>query len=57
MFNPLYTTKKVGKGTGLGLSISKGIAVEHFGDLKYELIDGHTSFVLELPKKGKEHAA
>lgn len=35
IFQPFFTTKKVGKGTGLGLSISKGIASQHGGDLIY----------------------
>ncbi|MEE4244883.1 MAG: ATP-binding protein, partial [Kangiellaceae bacterium] len=50
IFNPFYTTKQVGKGTGLGLSISKGIAQEHGGDLYYQLVEGHTAFVLQLPR-------
>lgn len=50
LFNPFYTTKEIGKGTGLGLSISKGIALEHQGDLEYQLLDGHTAFVLKIPK-------
>lgn len=53
VFNPFFTTKEVGKGTGLGLSISRSIAIDHGGDLFYELLDGHTSFVLLIPK---EHA-
>ncbi|MBN22201.1 MAG: hypothetical protein CL678_13050 [Bdellovibrionaceae bacterium] len=51
LFDPFFTTKEVGKGTGLGLSISKGIAREHKGDLEYQVIDGHTSFILTLPRK------
>lgn len=50
LFDPFYTTKEVGKGTGLGLSISRGIAQAHDGNLEYQLIDGHTAFVLSLPK-------
>ncbi len=50
MFNPFFTTKVVGAGTGLGLSISRGIAKEHGGDLVYSLANGHTNFVLSLPK-------
>lgn len=51
LFDPFFTTKEVGKGTGLGLSISKGIAQEHNGDLTYKIIDGHTAFILSIPKE------
>lgn len=50
MMQPFYSTKDVGKGTGLGLSISLGIVQEHQGQLKYELFEGHTSFLLLFPK-------
>ncbi len=53
IFVPFYTTKEVGKGTGLGLSISKGIVEEHYGDLDYQKLDGHTAFILTLPKYRK----
>lgn len=51
IFEPFFTSKEVGKGTGLGLSISSGIAEDHGGRLFYELRQGHTSFVLQLPKR------
>ncbi len=50
LFDPFFTTKQVGKGTGLGLSISKTIMQKHRGDLTYQLIDGHTAFVLTMPR-------
>lgn len=57
LFDPFYTTKEVGKGTGLGLSISKGIAQSHFGDLVYDLYQGHTAFILKIPKVLKKKIA
>ncbi|RZA23552.1 MAG: PAS domain S-box protein [Proteobacteria bacterium] len=50
IMQPFYTTKDVGHGTGLGLSISNTVALSHKGRLYYELFEGHTSFVLDLPK-------
>jgi two-component system NtrC family sensor kinase len=50
IFNPFYTTKKMGKGTGLGLSVSLGIAQAHGGfiDLETKLGEGST-FSLIIP--------
>lgn len=50
LFDPFFTTKDVNEGTGLGLSISRSIAEEHRGSLNYQLRDGHTAFILELPR-------
>jgi PAS domain S-box-containing protein len=50
LMEPFFSTKDPGKGTGLGLSISTGMAEAHQGSLDYELYDGHTSFVLKIPK-------
>ncbi|WP_415905325.1 sensor histidine kinase [Neptuniibacter sp. QD48_55] len=51
LFDPFYTTKKVGEGTGLGLSISYGIIVEeHKGDILVDSEEGKGAcFTLSLP--------
>jgi len=51
MFNPFFTTKKVGEGTGMGLAVSYNIVVEeHGGELicESELGQGCT-FTLRIP--------
>lgn len=50
MFQPFFTTKPIGSGTGIGLSISKGIVDAHGGSIRYELFEGHTSFLVVLPR-------
>jgi PAS domain S-box-containing protein len=54
IFNPFYTSKKVGKGTGLGLSISKGILEDHGGDLILSQESPNTCFTLSLPKLNED---
>ncbi|HUO59319.1 MAG TPA: GAF domain-containing protein [Candidatus Acidoferrales bacterium] len=50
VFDPFYTTKKIGKGTGLGLSICYGIVKEHGGNI---VASNHTAggavFQVRLP--------
>jgi len=50
IFNPFYTTKKVGQGTGLGLSIVKGILEDHKASIEItsKVGDG-TTFLLSFP--------
>jgi two-component system NtrC family sensor kinase len=50
VFEPFYTTKKVGEGMGLGLSVCYRIISEHGGriDVKSEL-GKYCEFTLEFP--------
>jgi two-component system NtrC family sensor kinase len=50
IFDPFYTTKKIGKGTGLGLSICYGIVKEHRGEIRaFNHEDRGAVFLLKLP--------
>jgi len=50
IFDPFFSTKKVGEGTGLGLSVSRGIIELHQGTLQVESEPGlGTTFTIRLP--------
>lgn len=51
IFDPYFTTKKVGEGSGLGLAVAHGIVVNHKGVLTFESEKGRGSkFMVYLPK-------
>ncbi len=55
IFDPFFSTKKIGHGTGLGLSITSKIVEEHGGFVKAESVKGEGSiFSLYFPQPGKE---
>jgi two-component system NtrC family sensor kinase len=50
VFDPFYTTRKVGQGPGLGLSVCYGIIQEHNGKITCQnRLEGGAVFRIELP--------
>ncbi len=49
IFEPGFTTKKIGEGTGLGLAICKKIIDKHQGLINYTSQVGNTEFTIGIP--------
>ena len=49
IFEPFYTTKKMGEGTGIGLDIVNRIVKDHNGDIKVSSVPGRTIFSVSIP--------
>lgn len=55
IFEPFFTSKKVGEGTGLGLSVSYGLIKNHGGEIKVKSKKNQgTTFTVILPVPGEE---
>jgi signal transduction histidine kinase len=51
IYEPFFTTKKVGAGTGLGLDTVYRIIRKHHGSIKLDSVPGNTRFQVRLPFK------
>jgi signal transduction histidine kinase len=49
IFDPLFTTKKIGEGTGIGLDIVSRVVKRHHGDIKVTSEPGRTEFLICIP--------
>jgi signal transduction histidine kinase len=57
VFDPMFTTKRMGTGTGLGLAICDQIVRQHGGTIQVESALGQgTTFTLVLPVDCREKA-
>ncbi|HZF09271.1 MAG TPA: ATP-binding protein, partial [Thermoanaerobaculia bacterium] len=49
IFEPFYTTKKVGQGTGMGLDAVMRIVRAHHGQIEVKSKPGDTTFRVRIP--------
>jgi len=50
VFQPFFTTKKIGRGAGLGLSAAAGIIEAHRGWIDFDYSFPHSRLVIQLPQ-------
>lgn len=56
IFQPFFTSKKIGEGTGIGLSISNEIMKRHQGSISLNETHEHTQFALSIPKGRRDYS-
>jgi signal transduction histidine kinase len=57
IYDPFFTTKKVGEGTGIGLDIVLRIIKRHDAEIKVNSVPGRTVFTVCIPFATKEKTA
>ena len=54
IFEPFFSSKKIGDGTGIGMSISCEILLKHGGTIKIDSDCPNTRFIITIPHQSKE---
>ena len=57
IYDPFFTTKKVGDGTGIGLDTVSRIVKHHNGEIKVDSKPGKTTFSICIPLEQKTEVA
>jgi signal transduction histidine kinase len=56
IFDPFFSTKKVGEGTGIGLDIVNRIIKNHDGEIRVFSEPGRTEFTVRIPVAGSQES-